>query len=103
MSKEFPYTLTPPSKIINEISRIANISIEEECIETNQKLLSRYSSKDVVAVMDIPPYDRALVDGYACRSQDILYASAESPVVLKLVDKDVINEGECKELNTGDK
>ena len=103
MSKEFPYTLTPPSKIINEVSRIANISIEEECIETNQKLLSRYSSKDVVAVMDIPPYDRALVDGYACRSQDILYASAESPVVLKLVDKDVINEGECKELNTGDK
>lgn len=103
MSKEFPYILTPPSKIINEVSGIANISIEEECIETNQKLLDKYSSRDVVAVMDIPPYDRALVDGYACRSQDILYASTESPVVLKLVDKDVINEGECRELNTGDK
>lgn len=103
MGKEFPYTLTSPSKIVNEVSRIVNINIEEECIETNQRLLNRYSSRDVVAVMDIPPYDRALVDGYACRSQDILYASTESPVVLKLVDKDVINEGECKELNTGDK
>lgn len=39
---------------------------------------------DVIAGDDIPPFDMAMIDGFAMRSEDILRASQGSPVCLKL-------------------
>lgn len=103
MAKGFPYKLTPPSRIIGGVSGKLRLGIGEECVETNHKIIGRYASRNVEAVIDIPPYDRALVDGFACRSKDIAYASQDSPVILRIVDKDEISESECVKLNTGDK
>jgi putative molybdopterin biosynthesis protein len=60
-------------------------------------------------MIDSPPFDRSLVDGYAVRAEDIYQADEENPVELRLVGRiDVgerprvsIHEGECAEISTG--
>ena len=44
-------------------------------------------ARDVVAVVDVPPFDRSNVDGFAVRSADLASASEASPVRLGLNDE----------------
>ena len=46
--------------------------------------LGRVVAHDVPAAIDVPPFDRALVDGFALRSPDLASASEGSPVTLRL-------------------
>ncbi|MCE4612734.1 MAG: molybdopterin molybdotransferase MoeA [Desulfurococcales archaeon] len=46
--------------------------------------VSYISAEDVVAGMDLPPFDRSVLDGYAVRWIDISSASSESPSILRL-------------------
>lgn len=47
--------------------------------------VGRVLAEDRYAGIDNPPFDRAPVDGYACRAADIRGASKERPVVLKVL------------------
>lgn len=44
-------------------------------------------AEDVVAPIDVPPFDRSNVDGFAVRSADLASASQAAPVRLKLNDE----------------
>jgi molybdenum cofactor synthesis domain-containing protein len=44
----------------------------------------RVLAEDIVAAQDIPPFDRATVDGYAVRAQDTFGAEENRPVKLKI-------------------
>jgi putative molybdopterin biosynthesis protein len=44
-------------------------------------------SEDVTAPIDVPPFDRSNVDGFAVRSSDLAAASEVSPIWLKLNDE----------------
>jgi molybdenum cofactor synthesis domain-containing protein len=44
-------------------------------------------SQDVVAPIDVPPFDRSNVDGFAVRSADLAAASEATPVRLRLNDE----------------
>lgn len=44
--------------------------------------LGRVLAQDLVASIDLPPFDRSAVDGWAVRSEDLLAAAEESPVEL---------------------
>src|SRR6201993_168531 len=44
-------------------------------------------SEDVVAPIDVPPFDRSNVDGFAVRSADLAAASEATPVRLRLNDE----------------
>lgn len=46
--------------------------------------LGRVVAQDVPAEIDVPPFDRALVDGFAVRSADLAEAGESSPVTLRL-------------------
>ncbi|WP_346767119.1 molybdopterin biosynthesis protein [Enterovirga aerilata] len=46
--------------------------------------LGRVVASDIPAAIDVPPFDRALVDGFAVRSADLADASAALPVRLRL-------------------
>ncbi len=46
--------------------------------------LGRVVAHDVPAAIDVPPFDRALVDGFALRSPDLANASEGSPVTFRL-------------------
>jgi len=43
-------------------------------------------AEDVAAAVDLPPWDNSGMDGFAVRAADVRGASAEAPVVLRVVD-----------------
>lgn len=45
----------------------------------------RMIAQDVAAPIDQPPFDRSAVDGYACRSGELCWASKTDPVYLKVI------------------
>ncbi|WP_297074125.1 gephyrin-like molybdotransferase Glp, partial [Thermococcus sp.] len=57
-----------------------------------EKALGRVLAGDVVSPIDVPPFDRATVDGYAVRAQDTFMASESEPVKLKVVGE--VNAGD---------
>jgi molybdopterin molybdotransferase len=54
--------------------------------------LGRVLAEDIVSPIDVPPFDRATVDGYAVRAQDTFMASESEPVRLKVLGE--IHAGE---------
>ncbi|MEM1581011.1 MAG: molybdopterin-binding protein [Candidatus Bathyarchaeia archaeon] len=86
---------------IEPINRVELVPIE--------RATSRVLAENVVANMDVPPFDRAAMDGYAIRAEDSYGASEFNPKVLKLIgvlragestDKS-IGPGECIRIATG--
>ncbi|MDB5643291.1 MAG: molybdopterin biosynthesis protein, partial [Hyphomicrobiales bacterium] len=52
-----------------------------------QKSLSRVLAQDVLAPIDVPPFDRSNVDGFALRATDVAHASEAGAVRLTLNDE----------------
>jgi len=71
--------------------------------------VGRVLAEDIVSPIDVPPFDRATMDGYAVRSIDLENASEINPVELKVVgrvdagDKPRVEvlDGTCVEIATG--
>ena len=69
----------------------------------------RVAARDITAVMDVPPFDRAAMDGYAVIAANTAGASKAHPAVLTCVDRVFtgqvpgrrVNTGECIEIATG--
>lgn len=65
--------------------------------------------KDIVSSMDLPPFNRALMDGFAVQAEDTFGASDESPKILKCIDsieagsfsEKTVENGQCIEISTG--
>ncbi len=91
------------NKNIFPVERTENLKIKKLINE------ERVISEDIIANVDIPPFDRAAVDGYAVKCEDVKNASYENPVNLKLIGeifagkdkKFKINNGECMYVTTG--
>ncbi|MFX1410337.1 MAG: gephyrin-like molybdotransferase Glp [Promethearchaeota archaeon] len=87
-------------------SHIKFTSIEE--IQTS-KALNRILADDIVSNIDIPPFERAAMDGYALKAKDTFEASLKNPKQVNLVGKiEVggfssleIDEGEAIRISTG--
>jgi molybdopterin molybdotransferase len=58
--------------------------LEAERVDLFQAL-DRVLAEDIQADMNIPPLDNSAMDGYAVRADDIVAASMDSPVLLKVV------------------
>jgi len=84
-----------------EILPVEKISLENS--------LGRISGEDVFSDFDIPPFNRAAMDGFALNSKDTKKASEKSPVILqvsgevKAGDKKVgkYKKGKCFSIMTG--
>jgi molybdopterin molybdotransferase len=70
-----------------------NVSIEEA--------LGRVIAANMLAPIDLPPFNRSAVDGYAVRAQDSSEASQFTPKTLQLTNEDNISEGKAKQIWTG--
>lgn len=62
----------------------------------------RVLAEDVVADTDLPPFDRALMDGYAVRAADTEGATPDVPVRLALVGEAAAGAGWRGELSAGE-
>lgn len=68
-------------------------SIEEIGISRG---LNRVLACDILAKIDVPPFDRAAMDGYAVRAEDTFGASQTNPIYLKVAGE--VKIGEAKEI-----
>jgi molybdopterin molybdotransferase len=71
--------------------------------------LGRYLAAPIESPVDLPPADNSSMDGYAVRAADLGVATAENPVVLRLIGgtqagsafAGAIEAGECMRIFTG--
>lgn len=69
----------------------------------------RVSASDVVSRIDVPPFDRAAMDGFAVIASDTYGSKPHAPRTLRLVDlvdvgsipMRIISKGECAQIATG--
>jgi len=86
---------------VKPIERTEEIPIEEAG--------GRVLAEEITAERDVPPFDRAAMDGYAVKAEDTFKASQFNPVRLKIVDvlhagestDKIIKSGECIRIATG--
>ncbi|MHC1636163.1 MAG: molybdopterin molybdotransferase MoeA, partial [Candidatus Methanospirareceae archaeon] len=74
-----------------------SVGVEEV---TFDHALGRVLAEDIISDFDIPPYDRAAMDGYAVRAENTFGASQSNPFMLKKVEGEV-RDGECMPIQTG--
>lgn len=79
-----------------QIVRQQTQALSTERVEL-QRVLGRVLAEDVVADTDLPPFDRAQMDGYAVRAQDV----AEAPARLRIVGESAAGKGWHHELEEG--
>ncbi len=69
---------------------------------TIEKALGRVLAADVCSDIDMPPFDKSAVDGYACRRQDILNELEIVEIVpAGKVPRKTIAENQCVKIMTG--
>jgi molybdenum cofactor synthesis domain-containing protein len=70
---------------------------------------NRVLAEDVVSTLDIPPFSRSTMDGYAVKAEDTFGAGENQPVILKVSGavsvgeqpQDQVGKGEAVEIVTG--
>ncbi len=88
------------------LSRVKPLSSE---IISFDKALGRVLAEDVVSKIDVPPFNRSAVDGYAVRAADVFTASETKPKRLRIIwsakigvpTKLCVQKGEAIKLMTG--
>jgi molybdopterin molybdotransferase len=61
----------------------------------------RVLAEDLVALTDLPRFDRSAMDGYAVKHEDLIGASQVHPVKLIIVNADEVMVGQAKSVWTG--
>ncbi|UCD00414.1 MAG: molybdopterin molybdotransferase MoeA [Promethearchaeota archaeon] len=99
--------LTPLDHAMEKLFSKLQINPIEEVEILNA--LNRILAEDIKSEMDIPPFDRSAMDGYAIKAEDSFGASPKNPKKIKLVGTIEIgefpglkiNEGEGIKISTG--
>ena len=89
------------SERTRQVERTERITIGES--------LGRVAAKDVISKLDVPPFARSAMDGYAVRASDTYGASRTSPKRLKVIEaiyagavaKKPLGRGQSSEIATG--
>jgi len=74
-----------------------------------QQANGRVLAQDIVSSVDVPPFSRAAMDGYAVRAEDTAGAGRTTPRTLRRIEtiytgqvaKNRVGPGECAEIATG--
>ena len=93
---------------LKAIESFCNLKREVEEIDI-LNATGRVLAEDVHAVVSVPPFDRATMDGYALRAEDTFGADEDNPVRLKVIGKveagewpnSEVGKGEAMEVSTG--
>ena len=86
---------------VRPVDRAEDVSLQDAS--------GRVLAEDVVADTDVPPFDRAAMDGYAVRAGDTAGATQAAPRVLRCIERiytgswpgHELQPGECAEIATG--
>lgn len=74
-----------------------SFSLETETVELS-KIVGRVLAEEIRADMDLPPFDRSQMDGFAVKTED----TKNAPVKLKIVGESVAGKGWHERLKSGE-
>ncbi|HYT65861.1 MAG TPA: gephyrin-like molybdotransferase Glp [Vicinamibacterales bacterium] len=107
-------TMRPIRETIPLEEALAAILDAASAIERTEKVPLHSATGRIIAMaptatLDVPPFDRAAMDGYAVRAEDTFGAGKYEPKVLRVVEKvytgqvpsKSVGAGECIEIATG--
>ncbi|MGB9832553.1 MAG: molybdopterin molybdenumtransferase MoeA, partial [Caldisericum exile] len=75
-------TVYSPDEVIEKILNLFIINKKNLSIPVENSY-GYYAANDVYSQIDLPPFRKSLVDGFAVNSKDVKGASFENPVFLK--------------------
>ena len=86
---------------IHQITRTESVPIDDA--------VNRVLAADLIAAMNVPPFNRAAMDGYAVKARDTFSAGQFKPVTLKIIGEIHAGEspdkkikiGQCEQISTG--
>jgi molybdenum cofactor synthesis domain-containing protein len=89
------------AEAVEPITRVEQVALDEADV--------RVVATEVTAALDVPPFDRAAMDGYAVRAEDTFGAARHAPRSLRRVEQVFtgqvparpVGPGECAEIATG--
>jgi molybdenum cofactor synthesis domain-containing protein len=115
MGKQF-LEITEQQDVEALIARVATALVENQTRSGRTvewvsitRALGRIAAADVVSALDVPPFDRSTMDGYAVVASDTFYADEDHPVSLMprgalfagKQSTQTVTEGSCIGISTG--
>ena len=108
MDRKIFRNLLDPNEARNKFYDHINFDTKSEIISIDQAL-GRVSVKEIYSPINVPPFDRAAMDGFAVLASDTKGAEENKPVELQIVGKlkagysfeKVVHTGESVEISTG--
>ncbi|MCX8191769.1 MAG: molybdopterin molybdotransferase MoeA, partial [Nitrososphaerales archaeon] len=96
--KEFKETLSveEATRLLYKNIRMKELEVEEVYLKDG---LNRILGKDVIAPVNLPPFDKSAVDGYAVIAEDTFGASQTNPCILTVIGS--VRIGEVPDLKVG--
>jgi putative molybdopterin biosynthesis protein len=99
-------TFDEAKKAIESQFRAKSLGVEEISLLESS---NRFLAENIIANMDIPPFNRSTVDGYAVRAEDTFGAEENRPVALQVsgtvnigeLPRTAVRKGEAAEIVTG--
>jgi len=86
-------------KIVEDNIALKPLGVEEvDLTEASGRVLA----EDITANIDLPPFDRATMDGYAVKAEETYNANEDNPVKLRVIGKIEPGEEPKIELNSGE-
>lgn len=100
------FNVKTPVQVFPILERFAPVGTEGITLGES---LHRILAEDVVSPIDLPPFDRSTVDGYALRARDTFGASESNPAVMNVIGEIlmgvstdlVVSHGELVQVPTG--
>ena len=77
------------------------LALSAETIDLSESV-GRVLAETVSADLDLPPFDRSQMDGFAVRAEDVKTASEKNPVRLKIIGESLAGKGFDGEIETGE-
>ncbi len=84
--------------ILRRSVKLEPLGVEEVPVE---ECFGRVVAEDIICNVDIPPFDRATVDGYAVKSRDVAGAREDSPISLRIIGSIRAGEWPTVEVENG--
>jgi len=94
--------LNPPEKFWEEIKEyLLNYKFDKEKLDLDAAL-NRITAEDIISPINLPPFSRSTVDGYAVKAQDTAGASAAMPTYLEVIGSVEMGEETGLSLESGE-
>ena len=100
-AQEYFFKVKTPEEVRNILREIA-LPLSSETVGLEESSLGRVLAEDVKSPVDLPGFDRAIMDGFAVRARDTFGASPGAPAYLKLAGEVEMGEAASVAVSPGE-